>query len=372
MKTNKIYDITVDTEDTIITATLSKPNEVVMLLSSGDVIRFNLDEQKGEQLFSVKSNIHYTDGGFDINAPSSIYTMDEIVVLVNDYKLHGFVHYPGKYYALRLFREDYYADMSVYPIALYKNAEGIPHLIYGQAWNHIQIMNLDSRQILTAAKSLIKENAEEEHIEFYKKHSEDNKLAWPSPYDYFFGELYVSPNSKLVLSAGWAWGSCDYYNVYDIEKFISSNRITDLPIGGWEHANRASCWVDNNTIAVTYSPFMEGDDNANADTLCEIHFHKINGDTVEVERSVQVSEKNILQSAMHFNSAMNAFIVISETDGLAVISLDGQTLFKDETLKSNKIEYCSLVDSIIITGDKTISVYKITKPVLQPIQQSAS
>src|SRR5688572_21348407 len=157
MKANKIHDITFDTDETIMAATLSKANEVVMLLSSGSVSRFNVDDRKGKYLFSVKSDMGYSDGGFDITAKTSIYTMDEIVVVVNDYKCHGFVHYPDKYHALHLGREDYHADISTYPIALYKNEEGVPHLIFGQAWNHIQIMNLDTRQILTASKSLIEE-----------------------------------------------------------------------------------------------------------------------------------------------------------------------------------------------------------------------
>lgn len=141
MKANKIYNITFDTDETIMTATLSKLNEVVMLMSSGSVIRFNLADQKGEYLFSVKSDIGYSDGGFDITAKTSIYTMDEIVVIVNNFKTHGFVHYPGQYNALHLWRKDYHADISNYPIALYKSENGVPHLIYGKAWNHIISLN---------------------------------------------------------------------------------------------------------------------------------------------------------------------------------------------------------------------------------------
>lgn len=231
MRLSKVHKTTFDTDETIMTAALSKSNEVVMLMSSGSVIRLNLDDRNRKQLFSVKSNFEYSDGGFDISAKTSIYTIDEIVVVVNDYKSHGVVHYPGKYHALHLWRKDYHADISTYPITLYKNTDGVPHLIFGEAWNHIQIMNLDSRQILTASKSLIEENAEERHIEYYKKHSEDNKLPWPRPYDYFFGKLFLSPDQNKFLSAGWAWGSHDYYNIYDIDNFINSNRISDLNIG---------------------------------------------------------------------------------------------------------------------------------------------
>ncbi len=357
MKANNIYDITFDTDETIMNATLSKSNEVVMMMSSGSVIRYNLDDRAGKHLFSVKSDIGYSDGGFDITAKTSIYTMDEIVVAVNDFKRHGFVHYPGKYYALHLWREDYHADISTYPIALYKNADRVPHLIFGEAWNHIQIMNLDTRQILTASKSLIEEEAEERHIEFYKKQSEDNKLAWPRPYDYFFGKLFISPNQKKFLSAGWAWGSCDSYHVYDIDKFISSNRISDIGIGAWEHENRATCWVDKETIAVVYNPFTEGDENSTADSPCEIHFYKISGDNVNIEKKIQIADKNILSSRMYFNGTMNSFITVSDKACLSVISLDGQITFKDENLKVN--EYSVEAGYFLVANNKTISVYEL-------------
>jgi len=218
-------------------------------------------------------------------------------------------------------------------------------------------MNLDTRQVLTASKSLIEENAEERHIEFYKKYSEENKLAWPRPYDYFFGKLFMSPDQKKFLSAGWAWGSYDSYHVYDIDKFVRSNRISDMRVGGWEHENRATCWVDNETIAVAYNPFTEGDENSTADSPCEIHFHKISGDNVEIEKKIQVADKNILSSRMYFNGAMNSFITVSDKVGLSVISLDGQIAFKDESLKAN--EYRVETGCFILVDDKTILVYEL-------------
>lgn len=359
MKVVKTHDIAFDTNESIVFATLSKSNEVVMLMSSGGVIRFNLDDQRGQYLFSVKRDIGYSDGGFDITAKTSIYTMNEIVVVVNDFKRHGFVHYPGKYYALHLWREDYHADSSTYPIALYKNADGVPNLIFGEAWNHIQIMNLDTRQILTATKSLIEENAEERHAAFYKEHNEDNKLAWPTPYDYFFGKLLLSPNQNKFLSAGWAWGSWDSYRVFDIEKFISSNRITDLGIGAWEHENRAVCWVDNETIAVVYNPFTKGDENSTDESPCEIHFHKINGNNVDIDKKIQIADKNILSSRMYFNCALNSFIFVSDKGGVLVSTLEGQIVFKDENLKVN--EYIVETSCFVVAGNKTITVYELTE-----------
>jgi hypothetical protein len=360
MKVHKIYELAFDTDETITTATLSKSNEIIILVNSGNVIRFNLGDQTGKLLFSVKSEMGYSDGGFDTKAKISIYTINEIVIVVNDFKIHGFVHYPGKYDALHLRRENYYGNISTYPIALYKNAEGVPHLIFGEAWNHLQIVNLDTRQVLTASKSLIEENAEEKHIELYKKYDEVNKLLWPRPYDYFFGKLLVSPKQDKFLSTGWIWGSFDSYHVYEIEKFINSNRISDLKVGVWEHENRAACWVNNETIAVVCNPFTEGEENSTVDSLCEIHFHKIIEDDVTIEKKIQIADKNIAISTMYFNETLNSFIIVSNgNSGLAVISLDGQTAFKDENLKVD--DYCVETGRFLMVDHKTILVYELTQ-----------
>lgn len=357
MDLHKIHEVTFDTDHVIRAATLSGPDEAVLLMSSGAVIRYHTGQQKTQYLFSVKDDIGYRDGGFDMEAASTIYTLDDIVVVVNDYKTHGFIHYPHKYRALHLWREDYYAHISRYPVALYKDEAGIPHIIYGVAWNHIQIMNLDTRQVLTAAKSLITEHAEEKHIAFYKEYNEANKHPWPSPYNYFFGRLLLSPDRKRFLSAGWAWGSSDYYKLYDIDTFISSNRITDIDIGGWEHENRAVCWIDAVTVAVVYNPFTEGDDDATKDTPSEIHFYKIDVSGATIERKIPIADPGILGSALYYNKAMDALIAFSDTIGLIVLSLEGQVFLKNEHLKVN--EYKVETGLLLSVENKTISINEI-------------
>ncbi|MGH1387667.1 hypothetical protein [Kordia sp.] len=357
MKITEIHNITFDTEERIITASLSTSNDLTMLISSGDVIRHTIDEQKSEHLFSVKSSLAYKDGGFDINAKSTIYTLDTIVVIVNDYKLHGFVHYPNNYKKLHLWRDDYYANTSCYPIALFKNKVGIPHLIYSHAWNHLQIMNLDSRQILTASKSLIEENAEEKHLEFCKNYKEDTKLPWPTPYNYFFGKLKMSPTNKHFLSAGWVWGSFDAYNAYEVEHFIENNRIADITIGGWEHNDRAVCWIDNQTIAVAYNPIEEYDEDATKDSPQEIHFYKIEDKKSEIERKIKVAGINIVHGEMHFNKALNSIIFLSDIEGVIVLSLDGEILLRDEKLKPDT--YDPGLNLFVKTNDTSVCIYQL-------------
>ncbi|AXE19026.1 hypothetical protein DR864_15345 [Runella rosea] len=358
MKINKIHEVTFNTDETIISATVSNREELVLLMSSAGVIRYKINEKNEQYLFSVKSDL-YSDGGFDITAQSTIYTLGTIVVVVNDYKRHGYIHYPEKYHVLHLWREDYYADISCYPIALFKNETGVPHIIYGVAWNHVQIMNLDTRQILTAAKSLIEENAEEKHIEFYKAFSVDDEEPWPRPYDYFFGKLHVSPDKRKFLSAGWAWGSCDAYTVYDIEHFINSNRIADVKIGAWNHENRAVCWIDGETVAIAYNPFTEEDENSTADSPCEIHFYKIDGDNAVLEKQIPIIGLDISDLKIYYNKNLNSIIALSGKIGIAIIELDGQIIFQDTNLKVD--EYFIETSLFIQKSDKTILVYEINE-----------
>lgn len=355
MNITPIYTREHGTDNTIVTASLSAPGEYVLLLSSGDVIRQKMNAAEKEHLFSVQSSMGYRDGGFDISAPSSIYTLDDIVVVVNDYKTHGYVHYPGKYPALHLWRNDYYASISRYPIALFRNRQHIPFIIYATAWNCVHIMNLDTRQVVTATKSLIEELAEEKHLEFYKTHEESNKLPWPSAYDYFYGELRLSPDGSRFLSAGWGWGSCDLYHIYDIAHFISSNRVAHQRINGWEHNNRGVCWVDDDTVAVTYHPHADDEEDAVKDAPGEIHFYNVAGSTPEITKKIKLADVNILSAALHYNKQLNVFIVFSDALGVMLCSLEGEVLFHDPGLKVSGYK-----DGLLThTAGNTITVYQV-------------
>ncbi len=357
MKIEKLYEVTFDTEESIITATISKPNEIVMLMSSGKVIRFDLDKKEGKYLFSVNSNISYSDGGFDIAAKTSIYTLDEIVVVANDFKRHAFVHHSDEYHAINLWRKEYHADISCYPIALFKNEANIPHIIYGIDWNHIQIMNLDTRQVLTASKSLIEENAEEKHIELNKKYNQAANLPWPSPYEYFFGKLKIAPDNNYFLSAGWNWGSCDSYRIYNLASFIDNPRITDIPIDSWEHENRAVCWINEQTIAVAYNPFTEGDDDADANSPCEIHFYDFINEQAVLNKKIKVEELDIVSAEIEFSNELNSILAFSDKFGIAVISLEGIIKYQNKDLKVNNC--FANTNQFITANDKTVVINKI-------------
>lgn len=326
--------ILLETEEHIVTSCISSPTEVVFLLSNGSVFRYNTSTKKEEELFSVYTSMSYTDGGFDLESSSTLYTLDNIVVLANDYKFHAIVHYPGKYKNLRLQRKDYYAEISKYPIALFKDDRGVPHIIYGVDWNHVQILNLSTRQLLTAAKSLIKVDAEEQYVEFYKTH-EEGKFCddiWPYSYNYFFGELSMSPNNQYFLSAGWVWGSADSHNIYEVEHFINNSRIKDQNINMWEHENRASCWVSNTCVAVAYNPATEWENDAVEGAPCEIHLYQI-ADEITLQKKLPIPKVDLAKVAFRYSQQLKALVIYSENLGVCIINLKGEILFKDLDLK---------------------------------------
>jgi hypothetical protein len=359
MQLHQILDITFETEETISTATLSGRNEVVMLMRSGGVIRYNLEKLEGKYLFSaaVSPGLSYPDGGFDLNAKSTIYTLDDIVVVVNNYKSHGYIDNTSKNIFVRLWRNEFCVEHSNYPIALFKDNNNVPHIIYGVANNHIQIMNLDTCYVLTNAKSVIEQGAEEKHQKFIEQYTELPIQPWPVAYDYFFGKLLLSPNKQKFLSAGWGWGSADKYNIYDIEDFITNNKIAYTHIGYWEHDNRGVCWIDDETVAVLYNPFGESEDGATKESPTEIHHYKITGNNVELTTKTKLESNSSVKCQLYYNKTIDAFVCFSDETGLQLINVDGRKILDDQSVKVK--HYNDELGLILCAEDKSISIFEI-------------
>ena len=331
MQITQLHQATFNWGETILCATILSANEWVMLLSNGNVYRWDAAKNSGVHLFDVNQSgfITYPDGGFDKTEKCIMYAMDDTVVVANEFKLHAFVYHPTIGRPIRLQREDYYAEHSSYPIALFKNDVGVPHLIYSVAWNHLQIINLDTRQILTADKSLIEVNAEQRHIDFYSKHEEHNKLLWPRHYDYFFGQLSMSPDNKYFMSRGWDWGSIDSYKVYDLGHFISSNRILDKQIEGWQHCNRPACWVDETTVAVAYNAKTDTNDDWLEEGKTDLLIYDIGKEESEIVNRFVLD----IWGELYYSKSLGVFIAFDKKNGLVVCSRDGEIILKEETFK---------------------------------------
>jgi hypothetical protein len=329
MKLNLIQEANF-TKGNITAGSLLSRDEWVLFFNNGQVVSYNARNKESALFFSLKSRNTYLKDPFDITSRSSVYAIDHFVVVVNDFKLHGYVYDRNKKHMVHLWREDYYARYTHFPIALFKNEAGIPHLIYAVDWNRLHIMNLETLQKLTATKSLIVEGAEEGATDYIKQHPENIK-PWPSAYDYFYGELLLSPNGKKFLSKGQGQGSSHSYRVYDIEDFIRNPRIKEQVIGSWEHSIPAACWVDEQTIAMVCHPW-HGEKDAGKNGLPLLHLYTLHDDgTSTVSKQFVLDAFDGTNGGLYFSGRLKAFIAFSITKGLTVADMDGGVLFRDET-----------------------------------------
>jgi hypothetical protein len=359
MKLVEVFNEKLNLQNDIQSASLLSESEIVILTNKGEMLLYNYKTQEQEALFDAKKGLGFTysDGGFDPSADSSIYTMDDIIVVVNNYKKHGYVLNRKESYLTHFSREDYHAEISKYPVALFKNENDEPHLIYAVAWNHIQIVNLCTRQVLTAAKSLIEDGAEQRHIDFYKKYEENNKLFWPNGYDYFFGKLSMSPNMKKFISAGWVWGSFDACDLYDVEDFISNPRIKVTPIHGGEHMNRAVCFVDNETVAVVCNPCLDDEEGVANDSPYEIRLYHADGSGEKNKLTLKTS-LDLSDAELFYHQTKQCFYTFSEKIGTAIISLTGDITFHAPDFVPQK--YDERHNQFIRYDGKQFSVYDVS------------
>lgn len=320
-----------DSDEIVVSAGLVHEDKWAILFNSGKVFHLDVTTRSFDYLFTVAQpqGISYSDGGFDISALTSVYTMDSVVAVTNDTKTHFFVHKPGMKRTLHLRRADNYARLSPMPLALYKDDKDVPHLIYSTAWNRLHIMNLDTLEILTAAKSLITTDAEERHQQAIRKFPDDIEHPWPTEYDYFYGEIKMSPDKKHFMSLGWAWGSSDAYTVYNLEDFIKNPRISVKYIGQWEHSNRAACWVDNHTVAVLWNGYEEAEEGYDENSPIEVHLFDIHSDGWEPTKRIPFDAPGGTSGSLYYYSPMKAFVLLNKAKGIIIFSEDGTTLLRD-------------------------------------------
>lgn len=325
--------------------------DIVVLNRDGDVILLINKSKEEKRLFEVAPDkgLHYSDGGYLPAEKSSIHTLENVFVVSNDYNTHCVLCNLDEGYSLHIQREDYYAKLSKYPIGLFKR-DGAVHIIYSKQWNRVDIANTKIRQVLTVGKSLAEEGAEQSHIDYYKKNPshEVNKLLWPSNFDYFYGDIKVSPNGKLFLSAGWVWGSFDCCKAFDMEKFINNTRVSSVDIMFGEHEGRSFCFVDDETVATVLNPYIEEsfENEDNPENRYEIRLYTCSGKGM-VRNIVLDKNYNLKDAQIFYSTKVNGFILFSDTLGLLIVSNDGKTLLDKPNMKiSNYDEFSGLLIEI--------------------------
>lgn len=357
----KAHELRFNEDHHIVAACMYGPDRLVLVYTDGRVCSYLAETGTIEHLFTLSdSDISFPDGGFDISAPTSVYTMDDIVVVVNDFRSHGWVYTPknGK---VHLWRKDYHADISKFPIALFKNDAGVPHLIYGTDWNRVDIMDLNSLEIHTENKTLIDERGEENHKKYLVEsgNEKSNELMTPMTYDYFYGALEMSPDNKHFLSKGWVWGSSDRCDVYDVDHFIKSDTLRACTVGAGDHQNRAICWIDNKTIAITHHKYFDGDGITHKDSPTEILILDISTDRGNEIIRFALDVFDGLSGQMYFSPSLNALVILTETKGMTVCDLQGNILLRKASLVANCFHAASN-SFLSILGARTMTVYRLS------------
>lgn len=349
VKPEKIYEAKIS-DEAIQCATLLNSNEVVLLLADGDVCSWNLNEGKARHLFSaIDSN------GFDIGAPCAIYTMDQIVVIVNDRKTHGFAYNGKTGLMIPIHREDYHADVSSYPIAIYNDERGVPHLIYAVAWNHLQIMNLDTQVLLTANKTVIVAEARDK--KFYEQHPQiESRMPWPRNLDYFYGQLSFSPDGKRFLSRGWDWGSSDDYEIFDLHHFIHHEHVLGDSFFGGEHTNRPICWIDDHRLATTYYPYR--DENEPVKTT-HVHIYEDVRNGVDPIKEFIIDDSDEVYGEMFYSREYGVLIQFEDGHGTWIYNLDGNIKWRDKSFTPTSFH--PDLGLFLSIDDRAIMIHRLTQ-----------
>lgn len=351
MKITKIHQHTF--AESIISVHQKNTEKLIVLLQNEAVVQHHFTKNETQELFSIKTSMNYSDGGFDINSPSTIYSLDDIIVISNDYKTHAIIHYPEKY-TIRVRREDYHANISKFPIALYKNEEQVPHLIYAEAWNRVDILNLENCHNVTADKSLIEQDAEESHAK-YANPEKFGYHIWPSNFDYFYANLNMSPDNKYFLSKGWSWGSSDAFYVFNTEDFIKNSRINYQLVGHWEHDGRAACWVSNDEIVVCCNAVIEEYDDADENNPIEFVHYQLKDGKYEQTKRTKVTE--LTDTNFEFEFLANQQLILTyrkKEKGIYIFDLVGDLLLKNETHRIDHLSPENLTFSTIEKNELTL------------------
>ncbi|CAF4053643.1 unnamed protein product [Adineta steineri] len=225
--------------------TTAIPEDTVNLLAineESELWKLQLHSGQAEKLLSIQ-NIP------DLNIKHPL----QIVISPNG-KYAAVSNQRGRYAALfdlysreqlpiKLERDGYHSDKSVFPLAFIEIPQGRTLLIHGSEWNRLDITDILSGENLSERPS--------------PRYDQETK-ARPEHYlEYFHGQLHVSPDGKTVAETGWIWHPMAETRCWNIEEWLDNNR--------WESEDGASLrclwpslldwdvpmtWLDSNTLAV--------------------------------------------------------------------------------------------------------------------------
>ncbi len=80
-------------------------------------------------------------------------------------------------------------------------------------------------------------------------------------------------------------------------------------------------------------------------------------ESIEIDRKIQIPDLDLSNTKMYYNEKLNSIIILSDKEGLTIISLNGEIKFKDQQLKFD--EYNIETSLFLKVTTETVSVYEI-------------
>lgn len=255
---------------------------------------------------------------------------DRYLALVNDYAQYGQVYDLTKQTAvLELDRKDYHVEQTKFPLIFFERADKT-YLVHGTDWNHIEITDLETCQVLTERTTNVYEG--EQYL------------------DYFYGELHLSPDQKHLVSSGWVWQPVSVIKFVNLEKWFTKNNSepevdNESDIGIWSYYwDRALCWVNDTTIAYLYDPKEAGADD---EELAEMQLKREHSYVLLYDIAKGKITQRIVfdypRDEQHYEAKANCqlffdqHLVMSSDQGTYVIELpQGKVMFEEPSLTIRK------------------------------------
>lgn len=243
---------------------------------------------------------------------------------------------------IELSRENDDCDISSYSIAFIKTDNKI-HLIHQTQWNRLDIMDLETEEIITKR---------EVKYDYNRETKVDNSINY---IDYFHSLLIASPDYNNFIDNGWVWHPIECMYLFNVQEFIKKYELSKTYVdvaGGFLYEDgfwdRPCTFINNDefiVIAPNISSSIEVDmeytKNNNEefelgnDYVYEykpLAFFNINDSKSKnlkpykhVKCSIFKTENDIVSSTIYFDKSFNLIIIIKENSAY-IVTLDGEII----------------------------------------------
>ncbi|MDR2565488.1 MAG: hypothetical protein LBC97_05400 [Bifidobacteriaceae bacterium] len=235
-------------------------------------------------------------------------------------------------------RENHDADVSSYSIGFLRQSDtGRTLLIAQTQWNRLDVFDAATGECLTNREVKIRKLGQKAG-ETYPEYEYTNYV------DYFHSLLLVSPDSRHFLDNGWVWHPVGTVLAFSTEAFLHRWEPTAAWCSGsGDSWDRPAAFLDNRRFALALDD-LRPDERLNEEDLGGYKYRQLglftlpdfpppDGKTTWIEPVSYVdcdvfprNSHGEVTGELHYDSARNCLIAITETNGAFALSLEGEVL----------------------------------------------